>query len=74
MSVPEYMLYHQNMLAQVKSEPRPRPVPDLLAADKSGGWCQNHISANSRKYPSMPTIPRPVWQDAALEMWLEPNR
>src|SRR5579863_4321695 len=58
MSADAYMLYHQNMLAQVKAGSRRRAASQMRSPETSRFDCrQNKISERSRKYQPLPTIP-----------------
>src|SRR5262245_49819989 len=57
-SAPEYMLYHQNRLAQVNAGSRSRPSSQtFLASTRRFDWRQNQISLKSRKYQPLATMP-----------------
>src|SRR5215472_8548411 len=61
MSAPEYMLYHQNILAQVKAGSRAFAASHTFSpATRAADWRQNQISDRSRKYQPLPTIPCPL--------------
>ena len=52
------MLYHQNMLAQVKAGSRLRPASQTHSPVTSlFDWRQNQISDRSRKNQPLPTMP-----------------
>ena len=56
----EYMLYHQNILAQVKAGSRALPASQIFSpATSPSGWRQSMTSARSRKYQPLATIPWP---------------
>src|SRR5262245_1753275 len=63
MSTLEYMLYHQNMLAQVKAESRFLPASQTFSPATRWFDCRHsHTSACSRKYQPLATAP---WPDGA---------
>ena len=54
----EYMLYHQNRLAQVNAGSRRLAVSHTFSAcTKRFDWRHNQISERSRKYQPLATIP-----------------
>ena len=55
------MLYHQNILAQVKSGSRRLPASQIFSpAISRFDWRHSHTSARSRKYQPLATAPWPL--------------
>ena len=55
-----YMLYHQNILAQVNSGSRALPASQIFSPPTSlFDWRQSHTSDKSLKYHPFATIPCP---------------
>src|SRR5690606_5781037 len=60
-SAEEYMLYHQNILAQVKSGSRRLPASQIFSpAIRRFDWRHSQTSARSRKYQPLATAPWPL--------------
>src|SRR6478672_7330080 len=58
MSALEYMLYHQNSLAQVKDASRRRAASQIFSPPtRRLDWRHSQISDKSRKYQPLPTMP-----------------